>query len=178
MRLLPAVMFLMLLVPPTVARGQSLELRGSAGPTMLDAGNSVAAGVGLSPTSWLTIVVNGERTHVSSRITRDGQVVSASRGGTLLLGTTEVRFGPFGRRRLGPFALAGLAAGVSRPNVNDLFPHRVTNGVLAMFFGGGVAAPLGERLAVFADARIMVGAEGREGMVGVAPVRVGLTWRF
>jgi hypothetical protein len=175
---LPVVMFLMLLVPPTVARGQSLELRGSAGPTMVDAGNSVAAGVGLSPTSWLTIVFNGERTHVRSRITRDGHVISASRGGTLFLGTTEVRFGPFGRRRLGPYALAGLAAGVSRPNVNDYFPHRVTKAVNAFFVGGGVAAPLNERLAVFADARMMVGAEGREGMVAVAPVRVGVAWRF
>lgn len=44
------------------------------------------------------------------------------RGGTLLLGTAELRFAPLGRRRWGPFALAGVAAGQSRRNVNEISP--------------------------------------------------------
>jgi hypothetical protein len=35
-----------------------------------------------------------------------------------------------------------------------------------------------ERMAVFVDARMMLGAEGTEGIVAVAPVRVGMAWRF
>ena len=168
----------MLLYSPSVVNGQSFELYGSAGPTLIDTGNSFAAGVGFSPTSRLTIGFNFERTHLSSRTSREGSVVSSFRGGTLLLGTAELRFAPFGRGRFGPFGVAGVAAGVSHPNVNDMFPSRVTNRVGAMFFGGGVNVPLSERMILFADARMMVGAEGNEGVVAVAPARAGVAWRF
>ena len=178
MRIISAVMFLTLVVSPAVASGQSLELYGSAGPTITDTGNSFAAGAGFSPTSYLTMVFTFERTHLSTRTRRYDDVVSSFRGGTLFLGNAEVRYTPFRRNRVGPYALAGLATGVSRPNVNELFRNRVTNHVQAIFLGGGVHVPLGERMTVFADARMLVGAEGREGMVAVAPARVGLTWRF
>jgi hypothetical protein len=169
---------LALLASPAVAGAQSFELSGSAGPTITDTGNSFAAGVGYSPTSRMTIVFNVERTHLASRTSREGAGVSSFRGGTLLLGTTELRVTPFGRDRFGPFVVVGLARGVSHPNVNQLFPHRVTNDVRGMFAGGGVRVPLSERLAVFAEARMMIGAEGNEGMVGVAPMRAGVTWQF
>ena len=178
MRVVTNLLFLVMLASPGVANGQSVELFGSAGPTITDTGNSVAAGAGFSPTSRMTLVFNVERTHLSSRTTRDGDVVSSFRGGTLLLGTAELRVAPFRRGRFGPYGLAGFAAGVSRPNVNAVFPDRVSNQVRAMFFGGGIEVPLGERMTVFADARMMVGAEGTDGMVAVAPVRAGIAWRF
>jgi hypothetical protein len=177
-RKIPALLFLMLLISPGVANGQSFELYASAGPTITDTGNSFAAGVGVSPTSRLSIGFSFERTHLSSRTSREGNVVSSFRGGTLLLGTAELRFAPFGRGRFGPFGVVGVAAGVSHPNVNDMFPNRVTNRVGAMFLGGGINVPLGERFAMFADARMMFGAEGVEGIVAVAPVRAGIAWRF
>ena len=71
-----------------------------------------------------------------------------------------------------------MAAGVSHPNVNDVFTDRVTNEVRAFFLGGGINVPLGNQLTVFADARMTVGAEGTEGIVAVAPLRAGVTWRF
>ena len=95
-----------------------------------------------------------------------------------MLGTGEVRFAPFGRGRLGPFGLAGIAGGVSHPNVNDVFPTRVTNEVRALFLGGGIDVPLSDRLSIFADARMTVGAGGTEGIVAVAPLRAGVAWRF
>jgi hypothetical protein len=171
-------MLLILLVAPAVANGQSLELYGSAGPTITDTGNSFAAGAGFSPTSYLALVFTFERTHLSTRTRRYDNVASSFRGGTLFLGTAEVRYTPFRRNRVGPFALAGLATGVSRPNVSEIFRDAVTNHVQAFFVGGGVQVPVGERITVFADARMLVGAEGREGMVAVAPARVGLAWRF
>ncbi len=165
-------------VGPPAARGQSLELYGSAGPTLTDAGHSLAAGIGVSPASKLTIVVGVERTHLSGQVRREAGSASFFRGGTYLLGTAELRFAPLGRRRLGPFAVAGVAAGVSRPNVNDAFPTPVTNGARAVFGGGGLLVPLGPRLTAFADARMLVGPEGSEGMVAVAPLRAGVAWRF
>jgi hypothetical protein len=168
----------LLIVFPRAARGQSFELYGSAGPTITDAGHSLAAGVGFSPSSRLTFLASVERTHLSSQTRRDGALTSHFRGGTYLLGSAELRFVPLGRNRVGPFAVAGVAAGVSRPNVNEIFPTPITNRAGAVFGGGGVLVPLGERLTAFADARMLIGAEGTEGIVAVAPVRVGVAWRF
>ena len=179
MRVIQILMCAVLLVIcPSAARGQSFELYGSAGPTITDAGHSFAAGVGVSPTPRLTLFVNVERTHLLSKIQREAGSVSYFRGGTYLLGTAELRFVPRGRGRIGPFAVAGFAAGVSRPNVNDVFPTPVTNGARAVFGGGGLLVPLGTRFTVFADARLLIGAEGSEGIVSVAPVRAGVAWRF
>jgi hypothetical protein len=163
---------------PPAARGQSFELHGSAGPTITDAGLSVAGGVGVSPTSRLTLFANIERTHLLSQIRRETDSASYFRGGTYLLGSAELRFAPRGRGRVGPFAVAGFAAGVSRPNVNEVFPTPATNGARAVFGGGGLLVPLGQRLAAFADVRMLIGAEGSEGIVAVAPVRAGVAWRF
>jgi hypothetical protein len=177
-RCVSVLLFVMSIVSARAANSQSFEVYGSAGPTITDTGHSFAAGAGFSPASRIGIVFNFERTHLSSRTTRDRDVVSSFRGGTLFVGTAEARFLPFGRSRVGPFALAGFAAGVSRPNVNATFPERVTNDVRAFFAGGGIHAPVGDRLTVFADVRMLIGAEGIEGIVAVAPLRAGVSWRF
>jgi hypothetical protein len=49
--------------------------------------------------------------------------------------------------------------------------------VRAIFFGGGIHLPLRQQLSLFADARMMVGAEAGE-LLAVAPLRAGLAWRF
>ena len=163
---------------PQAAHGQSFEVYGSAGPTITDPGFSLAAGVGVSPTSRLTLLAHIERTHLSAQITGESGSRSYFRGGTYLLGSAELRFTPLGHHRVGPFALGGFAAGVSRPNVNEAFPTPVTNGARAAFGGGGLLVPLGQRLAAFADVRMLFGVEGTEGIVAVAPVRAGVAWRF
>jgi len=168
----------LMLAAPDAATGQSLELFGSAGPTITDDGNSFAVGAGFSPHSRLTLVFSFERTHLESRTRQFPGGSSSFRGGTLYLGAAELRVVPFGRGRFGPYGLAGLATGVSYPNVNDRFPNPVTNHVAAMSLGGGIHAPIDERFTVFADVRMTVGAEGNDGMVGVAPARVGVSWRF
>jgi hypothetical protein len=153
-------------------------LQGSAGPTVIDSGHSVAAGLGLTPTSRVGLLFEVERTHLSSRFDSDNRgSFSTFRGGTLMLATAQARVTLLGRDRVGPYALAGFAAGRSRPNVNDAFPDRVTNTVRAVFFGGGIHIPLRERLSVFADARMMVGDEAGE-IVAAAPIRAGLAWHF
>jgi len=169
---------IVLIVYPSALRAQSFDLHGSAGPTVTDAGHSLAGGVGLLLTSRVTLSINVERTHLSSQVRREAGSVSHFRGGTYLLGTAELAFAPLGRGRLGPFAVAGFAAGVSRPNVTDVFPTPVSNGARALFGGGGLLVPLGARFTAFADARMLIGAEGSEGIVAVAPIRAGVAWRF
>jgi hypothetical protein len=171
--------FLSLLIAPAVPAAQSLELYGSAGPTIIDTGNSATVGAGFSPHPRLALVFSFERTHLSTRTTTDEYGSRTSfRGGSLFLGTAELRVMPFGRQRFGPYGVAGFAAGASHPNVNALFPQRVTNQVRAMFAGGGVQVPLGRHLRVFGDVRIMLGAEGVEGIVAVMPARAGVAWTF
>jgi hypothetical protein len=178
MRVIPVLVSLLLLATPKIAGAQSLVLQGSAGPTLVDSGFSVAGGLGFSPTSHLTVLFDVERTHLSSRLTSDGRGgFSGFRGGTLTLGSAQLRVTPFGRDRVGPYGLVGFAAGVSRPNVNAQFPDPVTNDVRAIFFGGGIHVPLRERVSLFADGRMMIGAEAGE-LLAVAPVRVGVAWRF
>jgi hypothetical protein len=165
--------------PPALASGQTFSAHVSAGPTVTDAGYSFAGGLGFSPAARVTLAANVERTHLFSRSTSDGRGgFSSFRGGTLTLGSAELQVAPRGRNRVGPYGLVGFAAGQSRPNVNATFPNPVVNEARAVFFGGGVIAPIGERLSIFIDARMMIGAEGIEGIVAVAPIRAGIGWRF
>jgi hypothetical protein len=178
MRVISGLVFLTLLTTPWVARAQSFVLQGSAGPTLIDSGYSLAGGIGFSPTSHLTLLVDVERTHLSSQLRSDGRGgVAGFRGGTLTLGSAQLRVTAFNRNRVGPYGLVGFAAGVSRPNVNEMFPDALTNDVRAAFFGGGIHVPLQERVSLFADGRMMIGAEAGE-LLAVAPIRAGVAWRF
>lgn len=180
MRINPSVVTLLLLISPAISTAQTFALHGSAGPTMTDPGHSLAAGFEFSPTSHLTFLVDVERTHLPSRIqTHEYGVTSAFRGGTVTLVAPALRVSLLGNDRIGPYGLIGLAAGVSRPNVTDLFADRISTEVRAPFFGGGVQVPLKNHLALFAEARLMlvVGKEADD-LFAVAPFRAGVAWRF
>ena len=169
---------MLLLLVSNAASGQSLLLHGSAGPTLIDSGYSAAAGIGFPPASRLTVLLGAERTHLSSRVTNDGRGGGSSfRGGTFTAAAAELRIELLGRDRVSPYVLGGVAAGVSRPNVNQTFPDPVTNNIRALFFGGGIHVPFGERISAFGDARMIVGDEAGE-LLAILPVRVGLAWRF
>ena len=181
MRIIPAVVVSVLLLAfPAPSSGQTnLDIHGSGGPTLYDRGSSVSVGVGFTPTSWLSVVVDVERTHQPSRLSTEHGVTSAFRGGTLTSVVGGIRASLFGPDRIGPYALAGLAVGVSRPNVNDLWPRRVAHQVQGPFVGGGFQVPVGNRISLFADGRVMLMA-GRQAdvLLGVSTIRAGMTWRF
>lgn len=179
MRIVPGVLAILVLAAPAVARAQSFDLHGAGGPTITDPGHSLTAGVGFSLTSRVTFTVDIERTHLPSQFDVHDRGFSATRGGTLTVGVPALRVSLFPSDRVGPYALAGLAVGVSQPNVNDTFPTPVTNSVIGPFFGGGLQVPLGDRLTLFTDLRMMlvVGTDSEE-LYGVAPIRVGVAWRF
>ena len=180
MRVVPIVMTMLFLIVPAIARAQTLDVHGSAGPTVNGVGYNVAAGVGFSPTSRLTFMVDIDRTHLSTQVETDARgTISTFRGGTVTLAIAALRVSFLGRDRVGPYAVAGFGAGVSKPNVTPTFPNRVTNDVRAPFFGGGFRVPLNEHLDLFADGRMMlvVGTDADE-LFAVAPIRAGVSWRF
>ena len=178
MPLVLGLLVLLLVVPPSTATAQSFAVYGAAGPTLNDKGYSIAAGMGFLPDSPIAILAGVDRTHLSSETRSEGRdSFSAFRGGTLTLAAAELRVAPLGRDRFGPYGLVGFAAGVSKPNVNAQFPDAVTNNVRAALFGGGLHVPLGTRASMFADGRLTIGSEAGE-LLAMAPIRVGLAWRF
>lgn len=178
MRPRSVLLSLWLCVVPALAHAQAFVVSGSAGPTLNDRGTSAAASVGWSPWSRVVVAVGVERTHLASRVDDDGRGSrSAFRGGTVTLGSGEVRMALLPRNRLSPYVLGGLAAGVSRPTVNAMFPAPVENGVRAVFGGAGLHVPLGARFALFAEYRLLLVDEANE-LLALAPLRLGLSWRF
>ncbi len=95
----------------------------------------------------------------------------------MLLVSGEVRFALRSGKRLSPYATAGAGGGISRPNVNDLFPERVTNAARALFSGGGVVWRAGAHLLVAGEADFLILAE-RDVVGLILPVRGSLAWRF
>jgi hypothetical protein len=177
-RLIPALVTVLLLTSPAFPRGQTFVVHGAAGPTINDPGYSLAVGVGISLTSRLTFGFTAERTHLPSRIeTYHDGFSAAIRGGTLTLASGEMRFAILGRNRVSPYVLTGIAAGLARPDVTPIFPSRVTHDVLGSFFGGGLLVPVGEKAAVFAEARMML-AIGSNDLFAVVPIRGGIAWHF
>lgn len=170
---------LSVLLVSTAASGQSVALQGSAGPTITDAGRSLAAGVGFDLTPRLTLLFGVEQSHIFSRIRVDQfGGGSAFRGGQFTLGTGELRATILGRDRVSPYVFGGFGAGRSQLNVNEYFPRPATHGARVFFFGGGVQVPLRGGLSVTGDIRMVVGVEGNEGIVAYAPIRAGIAWRF
>ena len=177
MRMLPVVVSLLVLSGPVVTHSQSLVVHGSAGPTLVDRGYSLAGGAGWTPGSRLTVALGLEHTHLFSRERRDGRGDTTFRGGAITLGVAELRVALFGRDRVTPYLVGGLATGRSRPNVTATFPARVTNGVHAVFGNAGVHVPLRSHVGLYADVRMLVGEETGE-LLAIAPLRAGLSWRF
>lgn len=182
MRALSLVCLLSFLVPAGVSAqslASSVSVHGAAGPTMVDAGHHISAGVGYTVTPRVTLLVDFQRTHLASRLTRHERGGSAFRGGTLTAATGEVRVALWPSDRVTPYGLAGAGAGISRPNANATFgPSQVTNAARFVFVGGGVEVPVQDRLSVFGDVRLLTGVEGEHGLLAMMPVRFGLAWRF
>ena len=180
MRRVACLVSLVLLLSSDPASAQSVGVHASAGPTLGETGYTVAAGVSLSPASYLALVINAERTHLPSRVTRGVRSISTFRGATLTLGTVELRGIAFGRRRFRPFGVVGLGAGQASPDGPERFSGEgLSEGVRAVFCGGGIEASVRPHLSILAEFRVMlVGETNGEGLLGAGPLRAGVAWRF
>jgi hypothetical protein len=141
-------------------------------------GDLQSVATGYSPTPKVTVLVGAWRMHRPTTLRRysDGGS-SLTRGGTTQFVSGEVRFSFLAGERVVPYAFTGGGLGVSRPNVNQAFPDRVTNTAYVIFGGGGLAFPLGSRLSASADLGLVMLGE-RDVIRPILPVRAGLTWRF
>lgn len=177
------VMSLLFLALPAVAAGQGgvggVSVQGAFGTNVNVAGNTQSLSVGFSPGDRIGVLVSAERIHLPTEVTHHEHGFSATRGGTATFVSGEVQMVPVRLNRVLPYALAGAGAGVSRPNVNDLFPDPVTNEAALLFFGGGIRVPATTHLSVFADVRFTLQLERQSaGVFLFVPVRGGLAWRF
>jgi hypothetical protein len=177
-----------LVLAPAAAGGQTFFLQGAGGLNVLDTGHNLSyghdpgphlsLGAGVSPWRRVSFLIDVERTHRASQLQTDARGnVFGFRGGTATLAVPQVRFNVFDPDRVGPYGIVGVAAGVSRLNVTEEFPERVSNDVRALALGGGLHVPLRERISLFVDGRILVGSEANE-IFALAPIRAGLAWRF
>ncbi len=176
-RLLCAIALLPLLAPAPAAgqgAGGRVSIQGAVGTHLKEGGNNGSVSAGFSPVARLELLVSAERSHWPTRVTRS----AATRGGTTTFISGEVRFVPIPSARVSPYVLASAGRGVSRPNVNEIFPDRVTNEAwLLLFGGGGVRVGLTRRLSAFADLRFGIQGE-RDTIRLLLPVRTGIAWRF
>jgi len=170
-------------VAPTAAAGQEsgrFSVQGAFGSHLNAGGNTESVSLGFWPGARIGILVSGERTHVPTVVTRSDHGFGATRGGTAMFISGELRVSFFASRRVSPYGFGGAGRGTSRPNVNDIFPGPVpTGGAAALFGGGGVRVAIAGHLSTFVDMRFLLQVENTEGdVLLLLPVRVGLAWRF
>ena len=181
-RLLVAVTVLSF-ASPAVAAGQgpaiSVSVQGAIGSHIGDGGDAESIALGVWFGERFGVVVNAERSHVPTDVTFFEDGYSASRGATTRFISGEFRYVPVTCKRISPYVIAGLGRGVSRPNVNEFFPDRVTHTVTLQFPGFGVGVLVAKHLSAFADLRFMFQSRsGEPDAGGFGPVRGGLAWRF
>ena len=145
----------------------------AVGSHLSEGGHLQSLSLGYDASGGVSLLVNVERNHVPTRL----RSFSATRGGTLTSLSGELRYTVPVGGRVSPFVVAGLGAGISRPNVNDHFSNAVSNTARFAYAGGGVRVRLRPRLDWFIDGRFQLMAE-RDVLAGRLPIRAGLTWRF
>jgi hypothetical protein len=172
-------------VLPAVAAGQgtgiSVSVQGALGSHIGDGGDaqSLSLGVWFGERERFGVVVNVERSYVPAEVTFIDGGYSARRGATTRFISGEFRYVPITYKGISPYVLAVVGRGVSRPNVNQFFPDRVTHTVTLQGPGFGVRVLVTEHLSAFADLRFMFqNRRGEPDAGGFGPLRGGLAWRF
>ncbi|MCC7126391.1 MAG: hypothetical protein IT178_16195 [Acidobacteria bacterium] len=148
-------------------------VQGAAGVNVNGGDSNQSVAVGVSLADRFDLLLSGERTHKPTETTGTG----VTRGGTTRMLSGEARFFPIVTERVSPYVLASVGRGISRPNVNDMFPERVTNDAWVFLAGGGARVALGRRVDLFADVRAGILGE-RDVIVLIVPIRGGMAVRF
>ena len=177
MRAMTACALLLLTIPAAAAAqtdtDKRISLHVSAGPTMVDAGNSLSAGVGFTPTPRLTLSATVQRDHLNYR----SNEFFSFRGGTVTTLAGDVRFNIAPGHRVSPYVFGGMGWGISRPNTAGQFTSRITNRAQTAFAGAGLEVAVAPRISIVGDARFVLVAE-RTDIGAMIPVRLGVAYRF
>ena len=159
--------------------GVAVSVQGAIGSHVGDGGNTQSIGLGVWFGKRFGAVANAERSHVPTDVTFFDNGYAATRGAATRFISGEFRYIPVTYQRLSPYVIAALGRGVSRPNVNEFFPNRVTHTVTLVGPGFGIRVLVTEHLSAFADVRFLFQSRhGEPDDGGFAPVRGGLAWRF
>lgn len=165
------------IIAPAIAAAQeapgAISIQGALGTQLGPGGHGESIALGISPGRRLTMLVGAERLHTPTERSASG----ATRGGTSTLVTAELRIVPVPLAGASPYFVLGYGRGISRPNVNDVFPDPVRNTTGIAFVGGGVRADVAPHVSAFADVRLGLQAE-RDTVGLVVPIRGGVAWRF
>jgi hypothetical protein len=168
--------------PPVAAAqdaGVGVSVEGAIGSHIGDGGHAESLSLGMWFGTRFGAVVNAERSHVPTDVTFFDDGYAATRGATTRFISGEFRYVPVTYKRLSPYVIAGIGRGVSHPNVNELFPDRVTHTVTLVFPGFGARVRMNAHLSAFADLRVMFQSREGEPDAGMfGPVRGGVAWRF
>ena len=163
---------------PAAAAGERQPFTiGLAAGSTTEGGNTGAASFGYALNRRLTLLVGVDRLHLPTKVEQFDRGTAATRGGTstLLTGELQIQLLPDGRPA--PYLIVGAGGGISRPNVNAIFPDRVTNRMGMVFSGAGLRVPLARHLDLFGELRMALAAE-RDSLMFSVPIRGGVSWRF
>jgi hypothetical protein len=161
------------------AQERRLSIEVAAGPQVAYIGSTVSAAFGFAPTRNLTMLVAVERSHVRDKIEQFDDGYAFERGGWEMFVSGELRYAFFADRRVSPYVVGGAGRGISRPSVNEFFPHPNDRNIHVIYYGAGARVPLGPRFDAFVDGRFIMQVEAKSDYFGVRfPVRGGIAWRF
>lgn len=156
-----------------------LSVAAAAGPQVAYAGSTVSAAFGFAPTRNLTLLVSVERSQIRDKIEQFDDGYAFERGGWEMFVSGELRYAFLADRRVSPYVVGGAGRGLSRPSVNEFFPHPNERNIHVIYYGAGARVPLGPRFDAFVDGRFIMLVEARSDYFGVRfPVRGGIAWRF
>ena len=165
-------------VAPPAAQPR-LSVEGAAGLLTGYRGSMQSVAFGFAPTRNITLLVSGEQSYIPTKVDRYENGYSAERGGTERFVSAELRYAFLPDKRVSPYVLGGIGRGLSRPNVNELFPDAHERGIQVAYYGGGVRIPVGSRLDAFVDTRFLMASGAEADYLGIYfPIRAGVAWRF
>jgi hypothetical protein len=163
---------------PSSPRERRFSVTFAAGSNINDGGDLQAVSFGYTLAPDWTLLVNVERNYIPTRVTRYPDGYAATRGQTMTAISGEVRQVVWQGQRIAPFWLAGTGVSHSRPNVNDIFPDRVTRIERVFYGGGGAFFPLHPALAVVVDWKFVFVMKENSEMGAMLPIGAGVTLRF
>lgn len=156
-----------------------VSVEAAAGPQVAYVGSTVSAAVGFAPTRNLTVLVAVERSQVRDKIEQFADGYAFERGGWEMFVSGELRYAFLADRWVSPYVVGGAGRGISRPSVNEFFPHPNERTIQVIYYGAGARVPLGPRFDAFVDGRFIMAVESKTDYFGVRfPLRGGIAWRF